>query len=538
MDKNIYFREWIHNWTWGTRAAIFIILLVSILQFSLFSLTQNYVVSYFGAQPEDITFSIQVTYVSLLAFLPLQIKLLNYFNTRKYLICVLMMGIVLNLIIMKVTDVNYFIVLRFFQGVTISMIAGAMLTLIFTRLHNEKKQAVGYSVYYGTLLASSVAAGAPSAWIIDNTDWRMIYYIVILFQVLSIIIAFFVFTKERLHRQQPLYQIDWKAYIIMASLMLSVAYFMVYGPRKYWFESREITYCFMLILALLYLFIYREVKTKRPIVHFSIFRSPKFVAGLFLLALFYGFKDTISLIYNHISNVSQWPNYQYVALAACNITGMGIAMYAASQLVMRRRHTLHFFLIGGFGSMCAFNYWMYRIISTDMSFEDLALPIFLHGVACGILFMPIATFILSKVPVNTGISGTLVAGNVRFFSTLHSFAGFYTLQLFFNQHYKEQFLAHLTPYDSVYNEANDTAIQQFLSKGYALQDATNMARATIAKQMAVQSQLLTSQAIFLLVAAATGAIVLGAITLPMIRNFYRNRFSNKTKIIDLQLIEK
>lgn len=74
MDKNIYFKEWIHKWNLGMRTALFLILLFTIIQFSLFSLTQNYVVSYFGAQPEDVTFSIQVTYISLLFTLPLQIR--------------------------------------------------------------------------------------------------------------------------------------------------------------------------------------------------------------------------------------------------------------------------------------------------------------------------------------------------------------------------------------------------------------------------------------------------------------------------------
>ncbi len=77
----------------------------------------------------------------------------------------------------------------------------------------------------------------------------------------------------------------------------------------------------------------------------------------------------------------------------------------------------------GFGFMLTFNLWMYNIISTDLAFTDLVIPIFLQGAASGMLFVPIATFILSTVPVNTGISGSLVAGHVRFFATLQSFAG-------------------------------------------------------------------------------------------------------------------
>jgi len=288
----------------------------------------------------------------------------------------------------------------------------------------------------------------------------------------------------------------------------------------------------MTAVFLLYLFVYRQVKSKRPIIHFSIFKSPKFITGLILLGLFYGLKDTINLVYSYVSNVTQWSNYQYIELAFFNISGMAMAMYVSSQLVMRKKHSIHFFLVTGFGFMLAFNLWMYCIISPDLAFAHLVVPIFLQGAASGMLFVPIATFILSTVPVNTGISGSLVAGHVRFFATLQSFAGYYTMQLFYNQHYKEQFLSHLTPYDSIYNDANAAAVQSYIAKGYNFQEAGNLANATIAKQLATQSQLLTSQTIFLIVATATAVIIMLVLASPLLQKLYARY--KKPAVITLQ----
>lgn len=512
MDKNIYFKNWIHNWNWGMRTALFLILMFTIIQFSLFSLTQNYVVSYFGAQPEDVTFSIQVTYISLLFTLPLQIRFLNYFNTKKYLITVLLIGIILNLLSMKTTEIEIFILLRFLQGMIISFIAGGMLTFIFSRLHEEKKMAVGYSVFYGTLLGSSVVAGAPSAWIIDNTDWKMIYYVVILFQIISILIVFLIFKSEREHKKYPLYQIDWKAYLILGSGMFAVAYCLVYGPKHYWFDDKSIVYSFFLAIILISLFVLRQLNSKRPIIHFSIFKSKRFVIGLFFLALFYGLKDTINLVYNYVSVINQWSNYDYIELAAVNISGMALTMYIASQLVAKKKFPIHYFLISGFGLMLAFNFWMYKIISPGLDFSDLMVPIFLQGASSGMLFVPIATFILSSVPVHTGISGSLVGGTVRFFTTLNSFAGYYTLQLFYNQHYKEQFLKYLTPYDLNYVERNSSTVQSFISKGFTTQESVSLANSSVLKSVTTQTQLLTNQTIFLGVSYTLSAIILAVLS--------------------------
>jgi len=530
MDRNIYFKEWIHNWNWGMRTALFLILMFTIVQFSLFSLTQNYVVSYFGAQPEDVTFSIQVTYISLLFTLPLQIRFLNYFNTKKYLITVLLVGIILNLLSMKTTEIEVFILLRFLQGMIISFIAGGMLTFIFSRLHEEKKMAVGYSVFYGTLLGSSVVAGAPSAWIIDNTDWKMIYYVVILFQIISIIIVFLIFKSDRTEKKYPLYQIDWKAYLILGSGMFAVAYCMVYGPKKYWFEDKSIVYSFFLAIFLISIFVLRQINSKRPIIHFSIFKSKKFCLGLVFLALFYGLKDTINLVYNYVSVINQWSNYEYIELAFVNISGMALTMYIASQLVAKKKFPIHYFLILGFGLMLAFNFWMYEIISPGLNFSDLVIPIFLQGASSGMLFVPIATFILSSVPIHTGISGSLVGGSVRFFTTLNSFAGYYTLQLFYNQHYKEQFLSHLTPYDFVYEERNSSTIQSFISKGFTSQESVSLANSNMMKSVTIQTQLLTNQTIFL----GVSYVLIGIIFIVFSNLMYKKIVPKKKNAIKME----
>lgn len=98
-----------------------------------------------------------------------------------------------------------------------------------------------------------------------------------------------------------------------------------------------------------------------------------------------------------------------------NISGMTLTMYIASQLVAKKKFPIHYFLISGFGLMLAFNFWMYKIISPGLDFSDLMIPIFLQGASSGMLFVPIATFILSSVPVHSGISGSLVGGTVRFY---------------------------------------------------------------------------------------------------------------------------
>ena len=76
MTQPTYLNPWLANWSWGTRIALFLVLLSAIVQFVAFALSQNYVIAYLGAQPEDVSFSIQICYAGILSALPLREKLL------------------------------------------------------------------------------------------------------------------------------------------------------------------------------------------------------------------------------------------------------------------------------------------------------------------------------------------------------------------------------------------------------------------------------------------------------------------------------
>src|SRR5690606_9659605 len=92
-----YFKAWISGKNIGVLMLLLFILFTGMAQFASFALIQFHVMSYFGAQSEDVSLAFQMTYVGILATLPLQFRLLNRFDTRNYLLVVLILGILLNL---------------------------------------------------------------------------------------------------------------------------------------------------------------------------------------------------------------------------------------------------------------------------------------------------------------------------------------------------------------------------------------------------------------------------------------------------------
>jgi DHA2 family multidrug resistance protein len=506
----VYFKNWISGWHWGVRAAIFLVMLSGLAQLGMFVMTQNYIVAYMGAQPEDISFAVMSTYAGIITFIPLQFRFFRYFETRSFLLINMMLSILLNYCCLHCHDITLFLVIRFFQGILASNIIVFMLLLIFSRVHPERVQIVAPAVFYGTLLSNTVIVGLLAGVVVESADWKVTYQYIILFQVILLVIILLMLKRSSGFRPYPLFQIDWAGMVIFAGTLLAAAYTFIYGSKYYWFADAKICYSSIATLVGACLFLYRQCTAKRPVIHPGIFRSRNFVTGICLLAIYYGSKDTINLIYNYAGSVLKWSALQVIGLALCNMAGMLLVLVLAIRLLLAKKVSLKPLLVAGFALTGLFNLWMYFVITPDLSFTDLLLPVLLQGVGSGLLFVPLMLFILSAAPAHTGISGLLVAALTRFTTSLNSSAGFYNLQLYYNQKFKEGFLNYLTPENQNMVDRLDLYKKLYSSKGFSNDQTLALATSGVWQNLNQQSQLLTNRELFV-----TFAIVLISVAILM-----------------------
>jgi DHA2 family multidrug resistance protein len=514
--KSVYFKDWITGWHWGVRIALFLILLSGLVQLGMFVLTQNYMVAYLGAQPEDISFAVLSTYAGIITVLPVQFRFFKYFQTRSYLLASMMLAIVLNCACLYCQDINLFLVIRFLQGIVTGNVIVFGLLLIFSRLPTERVQTIAPAVFYGTLLSNTVLIGLLAGVVVESADWKVTYYYLIVFQLLTLIITLLILKRSSVYKRYPLYQIDWGGMVIFACSALAFAYTIIYGSKYYWFADLRIRYSAIVTVIGASLFLYRQHITKRPVIHLSVFKSRNFVIGVCLLAIYYGSKDSVNLIYSYAGGLLRWSTLQVIVLGLCNMAGMVGLLILAVRLMLAKRVTIKVLLVTGFGLLGAFNIWMSFLLTPDLSFTDLIFPVFVQGAASGLLFVPIMIYVLSSAPGNTGTTGLVVAACTRFSATSNSFAGFYNLQLYFNQYFKEGFLGFLTSENQNTIGRLNTYRSLYTSKGFTVEQASNLANMAVWQNLTQQSQLLTNRAIFMTFAIALFALAILIMVIPAI----------------------
>lgn len=508
MNAPIYLKPWLANWNIGLRVVIFLILFSGFMQFVTFSLNQVYLLSLLGAQPEDVTFSIEISYVGILTAIPLVSRLLKYFEMKYFLVVAIIVSILLCIGCLFVTDIIGFFIIRFFQGMIVSTFSACTNTLIprFV-VKNEAKQAVGSSVFYGTLLSSGVFIGIVAANVELETNFKVIYLYLVLYLVFVLILVLTGFNNKSGIRPYPLYQIDWIGSIFFIVAASALAFTMIYGSKYYWFSNQWIRISALISVVAIGLYILREKTVKRPAVDLSVLKYPKFWVGLILLAFYFGMKESINLIYIYSATIVHWSPDQVTLLGLANVAGLAIFMIITAHLITRYKGNMLGYFIAGFCMMLVYHLWMYFIFTPDLSYEDLMFPMFFQGAASGMLFVPIMIFVLTSVPSSTGISGLIIAADARFIGILSSYAGFYNLQLYFNQLYKEGFLRHLTNLDEQTTEQINSFHQLYQSKGFSPDHAAALANLSLARSTDIQSQLLTNRAVFLVISIIIGIIL-------------------------------
>lgn len=481
-----------------TIGLLVLILFICLAQFASFALIQQHLVSYYGAEPEDISMGLLAMYAGIVTFLPIQFRLLRYFKIRNYLIVIFLLGVIINIGSFATNNILIFNVLRFFQGFTVAAGAGCMLIVIFSIQPGEKSSLIGTSIFFTAILTTSIFIGVLSSWVAVNMDWNFIYYGLMALQLLAGLISFLIFHPKMQQRAYPLYQIDWVGSLFFANFTVSLAYVMIYGPKQYWFASQSIVLVAVIGFVMLLLFLYRQTTLKRPIIDFRAFKYSKFILGLLLLILFYGVKDTINLLYSYAGGILGWSATDVVELGLYNCAGVIISIFISVKLILKDKKSIPILIVLGFSIMLFYNVWMYFSLTPNLSFFDLAFPVFIHGIASGFIFLCIMLFTMAAIPKFTGYTGIIVCAYARFITSLNSISGFYTMQLNCNTIFKDDFLGHLSAEDPNFVERSLIYQNLFLSKGYTLDQANLLSNMLISKATGIQGQLLTNRAIFMI----------------------------------------
>lgn len=435
------FKSWVSEWV--ARAVIFAILMTCLFCFAFYG-SPIATMGFYGIQPTDVQYGMVVTYGSTVAFLALDFRVVKYIAPRKYLLIALAVNAICSVISFHFRDWTLFVICQFLQGITCALMSGIVLQLIFPRLQSVRARVIAYSLLYGSIQIAVPFYSIYTSVVIHFFDFNWLFYgFIVVLIILTFVVLLTMSSKARFTKKIPLYQVDWIGYLFYVSFILILGYILVYGRQLGWFDNPIIVILSLGALVILFLFIIRESKLKRPLINLQIFKAKNFVFGLFLLVTFYIFKGSTGLAYGYMEVILGNDPLHTIPIWMAVILGTILSMFVTSRFVLMGYNLIRM-IIAGFGVMAIYYAYMIRFVSVQGETIDFILPMFIFGVATGVLFVPIVSFTASSAPPKIAVNASLVGILARFTGFSASLAFNNELQLFTKSGVREKVRAALT----------------------------------------------------------------------------------------------
>lgn len=435
------FKSWVSEWM--ARSVIFAILMSSLFSFAFYG-SPVAAMGFYGIQATDVQYGMVVIYGSTVAFLALDFRIVKYFAPREYLLLALAVNALCAVVCFYFRDWALFVFCQFLQGITCALMSGIVLQLIFPRLQSVRARVIAYSLLYGSIQIAVPFYSIYISVVIHFFDFNWIFYgFIIVVIMLTSVVLLTMNSKARFTRKIPLYQVDWIGYLFYVSFILIVGYILVYGRQLGWFDSSLISTLCLVILIILSLFISRELKLKRPLINLQIFRTKNFVIGLLLLFTFYIFKGSTGLAYGYLEAILGNHPLSTIPIWIAVIVGTVLSMFIISRFVLMGYNLIRMIIVG-FGLMAVYYAYMILFVSVQGETADFLLPMFIYGVATGVLFVPIVSFAASSAPSKIAVHASLIGIFSRFIGFTASLALNNELQLFAKSSVREKVRESLT----------------------------------------------------------------------------------------------
>lgn len=427
VHKIPIFKPWVSEWV--ARSVIFAILMACLFSFAFYS-SPVAAMGFYGIQPTDVQYGMVVIYGSTVAFLALDFRIVKYFAPREYLLLAIAVNAICSVICFHFKDWTLFVICQFLQGITCALMSGIVLQLIFPRLQSVRARVIAYSLLYGSIQIAVPFYSIYTSIVIHFFDFNWLFYgFIIILIILTFVVLLTMDSKARFTKKIPLYQVDWIGYLFYVSFILILGYILVYGRQLGWFDSRLILTLSLVNLIILSIFIIRESKLKRPLINLQIFKAKNFVIGLLLLFTFYIFKGSTGLAYGYLEVILGNHPLSTIPIWTVVILGTTLSMFITSRFVLMGYNLIRIIIVG-FGIMAMYYAYMILFVSIQGETIDFILPMFIYGVATGVLFVPIVSFTASSAPPKIAINASLVGILARFTGFTASLALNNELQLF------------------------------------------------------------------------------------------------------------
>jgi MFS transporter, DHA2 family, multidrug resistance protein len=369
-------------------------LFMSILDIQIVASSIASIQAYFSATADEVAW-IQTAYlmaeVISIAMCSWYIKI---FSTRYTFSAACLIFTIASALCATSVTLNQIIFFRIIQGAAGGILIPTVFSMIFTITKDNKSKTL--EMTKAGLIATIAPTIGPTlgGWITENYSWHWLFLINITpgLLVSYVVYKYLDIDKPQLHK---LKEFDLLGFIFLIGFLGPLEYILKEGPKNDWFESNKIIYLTIFCSFNLVSLLWWEIKKKRPLIVFNVFRNQNFAVSCFLsfsigVAL-YGVVYLYPVMLNSVRNYNSFQ----IGTIMCIMGAVQFISGPIANLVSLKLDLRVMTAIGmiAFGIGLLTNSFM----TTQVSFNELFWPQVIRGSFMMFCFLPITRLTFSTL---------------------------------------------------------------------------------------------------------------------------------------------
>ena len=434
---------------WLIAFSVMLATFMEVLDTSVANVSLPHIAGSLAATPEEATWVLTSYLVSNAIILPATGWLSSFFGRKRFLIVCIIIFTLASALCGMATSLGMIIVARILQGVgggALQPIAQAVLLESFP----QEQRGAAMAVFGLGVVTAPIIGPTLGGWITDNYSWRWIFYINLPVGALAILMTSLFVEDPPYVKAQRAPKIDYIGFGLMAVGLGALQIVLDKGQQEDWFESAFIVRLSLLALFALVAFVIWELTTDHPIVDLRVFANRNFAVGTALITsvgiVLFG---TIALLPLFLQTLLGYPAVE----SGLTVSPRGFGSIASMIIVGRLIGKVdgRWLIMFGF-AVLAYATYMFAGLNLEIASGNVTWPNIISGFAMGFIFVPMTTLSISTLPNEQIGNATGVYNLMRNLGGSIGIALVTTFLARGAQMHQAIMVAHLTPYDPIYQE--------------------------------------------------------------------------------------
>ena len=376
------------------------------------------------ATPDNISWVLTSYLIASAIFMPLTGYFTDRLGQRRYLLISIAGFVISSALCGMAESLAQMVSFRFIQGVFGASLVPLSQSVMLQAYPGEQR-GKAMAIWSMGVMVAPIMGPTLGGWLTEEISWRWAFYINLPVGIAS----FFLAMRHVPDTVQRARRMDWIGFVSLALGIGALQLVLDRGNQDDWFSSQMLTLAALVaVLSCLFFVVYTLTGKHHPLFDLRIFRDPNYlVASLIMTTIGIGFFGGMLLQSLFLQNFLGYPTFE----AGLYMAPRGLASFLVMIFVGKFVGKIppRNFIFAGILASIAGNYLMTRFTS-DITANDLILPMMLQGMGMGLIFVPISTLAFITLPKETAAEAAGIYSLIR---SLGSALGISILATYFSR---------------------------------------------------------------------------------------------------------